>query len=104
MESKYSDDSTGPRAAATLGMLMLILGVLVIFALQPPSLLEPGSGMGNYKMPGSGGGGQGTTPSAITPGPGPGPGATPSAGNTVTPTPTMVDFLIPINDTADNSL
>ncbi len=103
MESKYAgDDSTGPRAAATLGTLMLILGVLVIFALQPPSLLEPGSGMGNYKMPGSGWGGQGATPSAGTPSPS--PGATASTGNTVTPTPAVVDFLILTNDTADNSL
>ena len=83
-------------------MLMLILGVLVIFAIQPPSLLEPGSGMGNYKMPVSSWGGQSATPSAATSGPG--PGATPSAGNTATPTTAVVYVPIPTNDTADNSL
>ena len=102
MESKYPDNSTSPRTVASIGMLMLILGVLVILAIQPPSLLEAGSGMGNYKMPGSGWGGQGATPSAGASGPG--LGTTPSAGNTATPTTAVVDFLIPTNDTADNSL
>ncbi len=100
MESKYAhDDSTGPRAAATLGMVMLILGVLVIFTLQPPSMIEPGSGMGNYKIPGSSRGGQGVTPSSGTTSPV--SGATPSAANTVAPAPAPVDFLVLINDTAD---
>jgi hypothetical protein len=79
---------------------MLILGVLVIFAFSPQRLLEPGSGMGNYRMPDSNGGGQGVTPPATTSGPG--PGATPSAGSTVTPTTAVLDLLIPINDTANN--
>jgi hypothetical protein len=98
MKSKQTSDST--RAVASIAMLMLILGVLVIFTLQPPSLLESGSGMGNYRMPGSGHGGQGATPPATASG----SGATPSAGSTVTPTTAVVDFLIPTNDTADNSL
>jgi hypothetical protein len=100
MKSKQTSDSTG--AVASIAMLMLILGVLVIFTLQPPSLLESGSGMGNYRMPGSSRGGQGVTPPATTSGPG--PGTTPSAGSTVTPTTAVVDFLILTNDTADNPL
>jgi hypothetical protein len=73
-----------------MGMIMLILGVLVILAIQPPSLLEPGSGMGNYKMPNSGGG-QGATPSAGTPGPG--PSTATSAANPVTPTTVAIDIV-----------
>jgi len=80
-------------------MIMLILGVLVIFTIQPPSSLEPGSGMGNYKMPGSSQGGQGVTPPATTSGPG--AGTTPSAGSTVTSTTAVVDVLLPVNDTAN---
>jgi hypothetical protein len=77
---------------------MLILGVLVIFTLQPPSLLEPGSGMGNYRMPTSSQGGQGGTPPATTSGPG--LSTTPPAGNTVAPTIPVVEFLNPTNDTS----
>jgi len=79
---------------------------LVIFALQPPSVLEPGSGMGNYRMPGSGLGGRSTTPSAGVAGPGAGLGSgnTASVGGVVMPTPAVVDLLILANDTADNML
>jgi hypothetical protein len=98
MESKHAHDSTG--TVGSIALIILVFGVLVIFTLQPPSVLESGSGMGNYKMPGSGQGGQGVTPSATTSG----PGTTSSAGSTVTPTTTVVDFLVPINDTADTSV
>jgi hypothetical protein len=100
MESKHARDSTG--TVGSIALIILVFGVLVIFTLQPPSLLESGSGMGNYKMPGSSQGGQGVTPPAATSGPG--PGTTPSAGSTVTPTTAFVDFLTPPNDTADNPL
>jgi hypothetical protein len=99
MESKYPSDSTSQKTAGSMGILMLILGLMVILTLQPPSLLEPGSGMGNYKMPGSSHGGQGTTPPTTS---GPGSSIAPSAGNTAPPTVPVLDVLIPINDTANN--
>jgi hypothetical protein len=98
MKSKHASDSTG--TVGSIALIILVFGVLVIFTLQPPSLLESGSGMGNYRMPGSGHSGQGATQPATASG----SGATPSAGSTVTPTTAVVDFLIPTNDTADNSL
>jgi hypothetical protein len=99
MESKCADSSTVPTIAS-MGMLMPLLGFLVVLTIQPPILLESGSGMGNYKMPSGGWGGQGATPSAGTPG----PSDAASAGNLVTPTSVVVDITIPANDTANNSL
>jgi hypothetical protein len=98
MESKYAIDSDTSKTAGSMGILLLLFGLLIILILQPPSLLESGSGMGNYKIPGSGHGGQSTTPTTT----GPGSGTTPSAGITILPPTIVLDVLAPINDTASN--
>jgi hypothetical protein len=98
MESKYAVDSATPKTAATMGTLLLLLGILLLLTLQPPGVFESGSGMGNYKIPGSSHGGQGTTPPTTT---GPSPYTTPPAGSNVIPT-LVLDVLAPINETANN--
>jgi hypothetical protein len=98
MESKYAINSATPKTAGSMGILLLLLGLLVILTLQPPSLLEPGSGMGNYWIPGSSHGGHGTTPPTTT---GPSPYTTPPAGSNVIPT-LVLDVLAPINETANS--
>jgi len=85
------------RIVATMGILFLGLGILIILTNQPPNLLESSSGMGNYRMP-SGGYGATTSPGNSS------PGAPASSGNTVATATTMVDVLIPVNEPADNSL
>jgi hypothetical protein len=96
MEPKHPGDTASPKVAASMGIIMLLLGLMIIFTLQPPSAFEPGSGMGNYWMPGSSHGGQGTTPPTTT---SPSPYTTLPAVSTATPTP-VLDVLAPINDTA----
>jgi hypothetical protein len=98
MESKHVTNSATPKTAGSMGILLLLLGLLVILTLQPPSLLEPGSGMGNYWVPGTNHGGHGATPPTTT---GPSSGSTP-AGNPIPPPTIVLDVLAPINDTASN--
>lgn len=95
MELKNEAYPTG-RIVASMGMLLLVFGVLIVLTTQPPSVLESGSGMGNYRMPG---GGYATTASAGTTG----PSAASSSGNAA-PTTVVVDTPIPTNSTNDNSL
>ena len=94
MKSKTEEHATG-RTVASMGMLLLVAGVLVILINQPPSLLEAGSGMGNYWVPGGGLSSNGATSSTGTPD----SGTTASFGNTAIPGPVVVDTLILANDT-----
>lgn len=98
MKSKTEDHPTG-RRVASIGMLLLVAGVLVILTSQPASPLEPGSGMGNYRMPSGDLSGRGATSSTGAPS----SGATASFGNAAIPGPVLVDTLTPANDT-NNSL